>query len=363
VRVPFFPARALLITSLDNLAIYEQEETRRRQLKEESEYNRVANYESANVAYVVEDYGKAALVENIVLAPSLPDVPDQGGALRAPFLPGAGLLPIVAGPRRAGFYPPENPAHVACPPPPRNPPRQPGRCRRQAAGRRGAAPGPPPCPRNAHDRPGGERICAAARRPRAGSGQPARDPVGRAQDPGQERHDRPLSRVGRGALASDPPVQDDIVGTMLVWAIDIGDWPLALELGDHVLAANLGLPERYKRSPAVLLAEEIAESALRVATACRAPCSRRRWPSPPTTTCPIRCAKLHKALGLAFQAEAEAFDPEAESQRAGGKRALVDAALDHTSRALVLDQHAGVKKVIERLNADLKKLPEASATP
>jgi hypothetical protein len=29
----------------------------------------------------------------------------------------------------------------------------------------------------------------------------------------------------------------------------------------------------------------------------------------------------------------------------------------------VLDQHAGVKKVIERLNADLKKLPEASATP
>jgi hypothetical protein len=73
--------------------------------------------------------------------------------------------------------------------------------------------------------------------------------------------------VGRGALASDPPVQDDIVGTMLVWAIDIGDWPLALELGDHVLAANLGPPERYKRSPAVLLAEEIAESALRVATA------------------------------------------------------------------------------------------------
>jgi predicted GNAT superfamily acetyltransferase len=28
----------------------------------------VANYESANVAYVVEDYGKTALVENIVLA-------------------------------------------------------------------------------------------------------------------------------------------------------------------------------------------------------------------------------------------------------------------------------------------------------
>jgi hypothetical protein len=67
-------------------------------------------------------------------------------------------------------------------------------------------------------------------------------------------------------------------------------------------------------------------------------------------------AKLHKAIGLAFQAEAEAFDPEAESQRAGGKRALVDAALTHLTRALELDGSAGVKKAVERLTADLKKL-------
>jgi hypothetical protein len=137
-----------------------------------------------------------------------------------------------------------------------------------------------------------------------------------------------------GALASDPPVQDDIVGTMLVWAIDIGDWPLALELGDHVLAANLGLPERYKRSPAVLLAEEIAESALRVATAVPRAVLEETLALTADHDMPDQVrAKLHKALGLAFQAEAEAFDPEAESQRAGGKRALVDAALDHTSRA------------------------------
>lgn len=68
VRVPFFPANAILITSLDNLSIYEQEGSRRRQLKDEGEYTRIANYESSNLAYVVEDYGKCALVENIVLA-------------------------------------------------------------------------------------------------------------------------------------------------------------------------------------------------------------------------------------------------------------------------------------------------------
>lgn len=164
-----------------------------------------------------------------------------------------------------------------------------------------------------------------------------------------------------GAMRSDPPVQDDIVGTMLVWAIDVGDWPLALQLGEHVLAANLGLPERYKRSPAVLLAEEVAESALRVASAVPRPVLEQTLALTEDHDMPDQVrAKLHKALGLAFQAEADAFDPEAESQRAGGKRALVAAALDHVGRALELDQGAGVKKIIERLTAELKKLPAAN---
>lgn len=74
VRVPFFPANALLITRLDNLSIYYQEGTRRRQLKDEPEYNRIANYESVNEAYVVEEYEMCALVENIVIggAPARP---------------------------------------------------------------------------------------------------------------------------------------------------------------------------------------------------------------------------------------------------------------------------------------------------
>lgn len=66
IRVPFFPANSLLITKLSNLSIYYQEGTRRRFLKDEPEYNRIANYESVNEAYVVEDYEVTALVENIV---------------------------------------------------------------------------------------------------------------------------------------------------------------------------------------------------------------------------------------------------------------------------------------------------------
>jgi len=67
VMVPFFPANAMLITRLDNLAIYVQNGTRRRMLKDEPEADQVANYESVNESYVVEDYGRSALVENIVM--------------------------------------------------------------------------------------------------------------------------------------------------------------------------------------------------------------------------------------------------------------------------------------------------------
>lgn len=68
-RVPDFPAATLLVTSYKNLAIYEQEESRRRYLKDEPELTQIANYESVNEAFVVEDYGKCALVENIVMGP------------------------------------------------------------------------------------------------------------------------------------------------------------------------------------------------------------------------------------------------------------------------------------------------------
>lgn len=74
MRVTGFPANSIMITKLSNLSIYWQEESRRRQLKDEPEYDRVANYESVNEAYVVEEYDLVVLVENIVIGEA-PDRP------------------------------------------------------------------------------------------------------------------------------------------------------------------------------------------------------------------------------------------------------------------------------------------------
>lgn len=64
---PNFPADAILITPLDNLSIYYQEDSRRRNHKDEPEYDRVAFYESDNEAYVVENYKAGCLIENVEL--------------------------------------------------------------------------------------------------------------------------------------------------------------------------------------------------------------------------------------------------------------------------------------------------------
>lgn len=67
IQVPFFPARSVLLTSPDNLSIYWQTGSHRRVVKDEPESDQIADYLSVNEAYVVEDLGRAALIENILL--------------------------------------------------------------------------------------------------------------------------------------------------------------------------------------------------------------------------------------------------------------------------------------------------------
>jgi P2 family phage major capsid protein len=71
MQVPFFPANAILITSLKNLSYYWQIGTARRQIRDEPALDQIENYESINDAFMVEDYGKACLIENIQLGPKV----------------------------------------------------------------------------------------------------------------------------------------------------------------------------------------------------------------------------------------------------------------------------------------------------
>lgn len=72
IRVPKFPKNALLITTLANLSIYEQIGSERRKIEDNAKRDQIENYESVNQAYVVEDMGKVALIENIVMGKKPP---------------------------------------------------------------------------------------------------------------------------------------------------------------------------------------------------------------------------------------------------------------------------------------------------
>ena len=65
VRVPYFPADAMLITKLENPSIYYMDDSHRRVIEENPKLDRVENYESMNIDYVVEDYAAGCLVEKI----------------------------------------------------------------------------------------------------------------------------------------------------------------------------------------------------------------------------------------------------------------------------------------------------------
>ncbi|MXO66238.1 phage major capsid protein, P2 family [Altericroceibacterium endophyticum] len=67
-EVPYMPEGTIMVTRYDNLSIYEQEGKRRRHIKDEPEVDRIADYQSSNDAYAIEDYDFACLIENIEYA-------------------------------------------------------------------------------------------------------------------------------------------------------------------------------------------------------------------------------------------------------------------------------------------------------
>lgn len=164
-----------------------------------------------------------------------------------------------------------------------------------------------------------------------------------------------------GIIAADTPVQDEIVLTCMVWAIDVGDYAEAVRLGEFALRHGLQMPDRYKRSVACFLREDIAEVALKTPDAVDLQLLVKIEDLTAGADMPDPAkAKLHKALGRAWAAKADTFDPTDENAPAGGKAAFTDEALTQMKRALSLDSKVGVKKDIEQLERRLRDLQAAA---
>jgi tetratricopeptide (TPR) repeat protein len=144
-----------------------------------------------------------------------------------------------------------------------------------------------------------------------------------------------------GVLGADRGGQDDVLATVLVWAIDAGAFGRALDIAAYALRHGLVLPDQYERPIATVLADEIADkalAALRADLPFDAEVLSRTNALTADHDMPDQArAKLLKALGLALRQIGNKAD-----------------ALGALSRALELNTNAGVKRDIAALEADIK---------
>ncbi|MFM9269968.1 phage terminase small subunit [Halomonas elongata] len=163
-----------------------------------------------------------------------------------------------------------------------------------------------------------------------------------------------------GVLEAGNGAQDDVVVTIMLWRLDVGDLAGALAIAEYALRHRLDTPDRFERDTPSIVAEQLAEEAMRQLEAPHDDTDEGRAQAANTAAelamhlsraealtrdadmhDPIR-AKLHKALGYA--------------ERARGGHAVE--ALRHLKRALELNDRAGVKKDIERLEREVKNAGE-----
>ncbi|WP_130932208.1 phage terminase small subunit [Pseudomonas sp. Sample_24] len=156
-----------------------------------------------------------------------------------------------------------------------------------------------------------------------------------------------------GVLAGGNGAQDEVMTTLMVWAIDAGAFPHALKIAGYVLKHNLIMPDRFARSTGCLIAEEVAEAALKAQKAGGAFDLQTLLDTEELTRerdMPDEArAKLHLAIGRALAAQVTDETPTAEQME------TLKEARGNLTRAIALHTSCGGKKDLERVDRLLKK--------
>lgn len=147
-----------------------------------------------------------------------------------------------------------------------------------------------------------------------------------------------------GVIEAGQGAQDDVLMRIMLWRIDAGEIAGAVAIARYALKHGLNPPDQFERSTAAIIAEEIADQALKLLEAEDADVTEllEHLEEVETLTASADMhdqvrAKLFKALGYAL--------------RTAGQLSEAQAAL---YRALALNERIGVKKDLEKLERELK---------
>lgn len=160
-----------------------------------------------------------------------------------------------------------------------------------------------------------------------------------------------------GVFDTKPGTQDEVVATILIWAIDAGDYVRAMPLAEYALASGINPPDNYNRDMPSVVAEEIADAVLvgRLTDQDAIAVTQRVLELTAEADMHDQIkAKLNKAAGWALLGKTNSQDIVMDAK--GRTLQVCSAALPYLQRAMELDPaRAGVKKDIERLEARLNK--------
>lgn len=163
-----------------------------------------------------------------------------------------------------------------------------------------------------------------------------------------------------GVLAAGKGAQDEVVVTVMLWRFDAGDFAGGLDAAAYVLEHKLKMPDRFNRTTGCVVAEEVAEAALKAikadgGTFDQAILERTLQLTQEQDMPDQARAKLYRAIGtVAFKSvNPEQLDAAAAERLTAAKAAL--------SRAIELNAACGAKTDLGTVERLLKK--HAEATP
>lgn len=158
-----------------------------------------------------------------------------------------------------------------------------------------------------------------------------------------------------GVLTANSGQSDEVVTTCMVWSVDAGLYRDALRLAEYVIGHNLPMADKYQRTAACFVVDQLSEAALlnfKIAST-----------NNPAIEIDIllRLQELTADKDMPDEARAKLLKAIGYTQRESTNLADQASALIWLQRALAAHTDVGVKKDIEVLERNLKKAALAAA--
>lgn len=159
-----------------------------------------------------------------------------------------------------------------------------------------------------------------------------------------------------GVLASGQGAQDEVLTTVMLWRFDAGDFEGGLEIAAYVLKHGLVMADNFARKAPCLIAEVVAEAALKAARAgdafdigviAEADRLTAEHDMPDEVRAKVKLAIGLLAAGMVDDKEAKPDDVQ-----------CLEVARHFIPRAIELHERCGGKKALERVERLLKKHAE-----